>query len=87
MHVYEGVVKDRVVVLPEDVLIDEGVRVEVRVHKVGQEASEDHYKQKLVEAGIVKEIKRSREYVPKDDRTPIRVEGEPLSKMIIEERR
>lgn len=87
MRVYEGVVKDRVVVPPEDVLIDEGVRVEVRVHEVGQGSSEDHYKQKLVEAGIVKEIKRPREYVLEDDRTPIRVEGEPLSKMIIKERR
>lgn len=87
MQVYEGVVKDRVVVLSEDVRLDEGVRVEVRVHEIGKGTSEDLYRQRLVQAGIIKEIKRPGLYVLDGDRTPIRVEGTPLSQTIIEERR
>jgi hypothetical protein len=87
MEIYEGVVKDRVVVLPEDVHLDEGIRVEVRVRPIGEESLEDLYKQTLVQAGLIKEAKRHPRDVPKEDRTPIRVDGKCLSQMIIEERR
>jgi hypothetical protein len=53
MQVFEGIVKDRVIVLPEDVRLDEGVRVEVRVHEIEQGTSEDLYKQRLVQAAIL----------------------------------
>jgi hypothetical protein len=37
LPIYEGIVKNRVVILPEDVQLDEGLRVEVRVPTPGQE--------------------------------------------------
>lgn len=57
MQVYAGVVKDRVVSLPEDVHLDEGLRAEVRVSVPRQEPSEDLFEQGLVEAGLMKKSK------------------------------
>jgi hypothetical protein len=48
--------------------------------------AEERFKQKLVELGLVQEIKVSTG-VPGGDRTPINVKGKPLSQSIIEDRR
>jgi hypothetical protein len=47
---------------------------------------EKRFKQKLVELGLLKEVKAP-SGVPEGDRTPIKVKGKPLSQSIIEERR
>jgi len=92
MLVYYGVVKDRVVVLPEGVDLIEGLEVEVRVRspkrpRLESVLPEDIFKQSLLESGLLQEIKTPALFQPSGDRTPIRVEGKPLSQMIIEERR
>jgi hypothetical protein len=87
MQVYEGIVQDRVVVLPKSVHLVEGLRVEIRVPEPEQESLEDLFKQSLVEAGLIEEIRTSFAHILKEDRTLLRVEGQPLSQMIVEERR
>lgn len=87
MQVYEGIVKDRVVLLPEDVHLAEGQRVEVRIREVGQESPEELFKKRLVEVGLLEEIRRPPWPLADQDRTPIQVRGKPLSVQIVEERR
>jgi hypothetical protein len=87
MQVYEGIVKDRVVLLPEYVHLDEGLRVEVRILEAGQETPEGLYKKRLMEVGLLGEIRRPSGPVMDQDRTPIKVKGKPLSEQIMEERR
>lgn len=87
MQVYEGIVKDQVVLLPKDVHLDEGLRVEVRVPKAGQESREEMFKKRLVEAGLMERTREPSWPLVEEDRIPIRVRGKPLSELIIEERR
>jgi predicted DNA-binding antitoxin AbrB/MazE fold protein len=49
-------------------------------------AEENHFKLRLVELGLLREI-RTPSDVPEGDRTPIQVKGKSLSQTIIEERR
>jgi predicted DNA-binding antitoxin AbrB/MazE fold protein len=49
-------------------------------------AEENRFKLRLVELGLLQEIRTPSE-VPEGDRTPIQVEGKSLSQTIIEERR
>jgi hypothetical protein len=90
MAIYHGIVKGNVIVLPEGVQLEEGTEVEVRA-PVQPDASEDllerAFEQRLLEKGLLTEIKRPPRVPPMGDRTPIRVKGKPLSQMIIEERR
>lgn len=90
MAIYHGIVKGKVVVLPEGVELEEGAEVEVRAF-VQADSSEDllerAFEQRLLEEGLLTEIKRPPRVPPTGDRTPIRVKGKPLSQMIIEERR
>lgn len=87
MQVYEGIVKDRVVLLPENVHLDEGLRVEIRIREAGQESPEELFKKHLVKVGLLEEIRRPSGPLADQDRTPIQVEGKPLSEQIMEERR
>jgi hypothetical protein len=87
MQVYEGIVKDRVVLLPENVHLDEGLRVEVRIREAGQESPEELFKKRLVEVGLLEEIRRPSWPLADQDRMPIQVKGKPLSEQIMEERR
>jgi hypothetical protein len=87
MQVYEGIVQDRVVVLPEEVQLEDGLRVEIRIREASQASPEELFKKRLVEAGLVVEIKRPSLPVADQDRAPIPVRGKPLSEQIIEERR
>jgi hypothetical protein len=87
MRVYEGVVQDRVVVLPKDVHLEEGLRVEVRVPGADKESLEALFKQRLLEAGLLQDSERPVPGIAPRHRTPIRVKGKPLSGQIIEERR
>ena len=87
MRVYEGIVKDRVVLLPEDVHLDEGLRVEIRIRETGQDSPEELFKKHLVEVGLLEEIKKPSSPLADQDRTPIQVKGKPLSEQIMEDRR
>jgi hypothetical protein len=87
MQVYEGIVQERVVVLPEGVHLDDGLRVEVWVREAGKEPAEELFKKRLVEAGLIEGIRRSSWPLAEGDRTPMRVKGKPLSELIIQERR
>ncbi len=51
------------------------------------EASEEAFLQRLLEEGLIKEIKRPPRVSPTGDRTPVKVKGKPMSQTIIEDRR
>ncbi len=100
MQVYRGLVKGRVIVLPEGVQLEEGTEVEVRLIPVNGAESEtpkemqateaereEAFKQKLVEMGLLRQIKRPPRVEPPGDRTPAKIEGKPLSQIVIEDRR
>ena len=87
MRVYEGIVKDQVVLLPNEVRLEDGLRVEVRVPKAGEESREEIFKRKLLEAGLLEEAKGPSRPLAEEDRVPIQVRGKPLSELIMEERR
>lgn len=87
MQVYEGIVQDRVIVLPEGIQLEDGLRVEIRIREPGQDPAEELFKQRLVEKGLIETIKRPSRGLPDQDRTPIEVKGQPLSEQVIEDRR
>ncbi len=87
MQVYEGIVKDRVVILPEEAQLEEGLRVEVWIREGKQDPLEEVFKKHLVEAGLVETIKRPSSSSGAQDRTPVQAQGRSLSEQIIEERR
>ena len=100
---YHGVVKGNVVVLPEDVQLPEGQVVEVRVPspegdqseqpasnhtgRISSEDPEELFKQRLLELGLIREIKRPAPIPPVDGDPPILVKSRRLSEQIIEDRR
>jgi hypothetical protein len=96
MTVYQGIVKGNVVLLPEEVHLQDGTKVEVTVvpaniqgHRSPEslEAAEEAFKQHLLEAGLILEIKRPPLTEPEGNRRPIKVKGKPMSQTIIEDRR
>lgn len=92
MSIYYGVIKDNTVVLPEDVHLPDGITVEVRtsgssIENPDQLHTEEEFLQYLVAQGILTEIRRPDRTRDDHDRHLIEVEGQPLSEMIIEERR
>jgi hypothetical protein len=92
MATYHGVVRSNVVVLPDDVALADGTRVEVRVSddvaQGGDERRrEELFKQELLSAGLLAEIKAPIHSPELGERTLIEVRGKPLSETIIEERR
>ena len=87
MRVYEGIVQDRVVVLPEDVQLEDGLHVEIRIREAGHESPEELFKKRLVEAGLIESTRKPSWPLVDQDRTPIQVKGKLLSQQIIEERR
>ena len=92
MSAIYGVVRGKVVVLPEDVTLPDGSTVEVRVvspdrTRADEAQAEEQFKRKLVELGLLAQVRTPAPIPPDVDRTPIEVTGKPLSKMLIEERR
>ncbi len=57
------------------------------VEQIEQPATEMLFKQRLLAAGLLTEIRPPVLHSPPDSRVLIPVEGKPLSEMIIEERR
>jgi hypothetical protein len=96
MAVYQGIVKDNVVLLPEEAHLQDGTQVEVKVvsaaireHRSPEslETAEEAFEQGLLEKGLILEIKRPSLTESKGDRRPIKVKGKPMSQMVIEDRR
>jgi hypothetical protein len=92
MPIYHGIVRGNLVVLPEGVRLEEGLRVEVRTLSQddalsNEEQLEEQFRERLVASGLLSENKQVSRQAPRGDHTPIRVEGKPLSQTIIEERR
>jgi hypothetical protein len=92
MAIFYGVVKGNKVVLPEDVVIPDGTTVEVRTsglsnHHTDHVISEAEFMQRLLDEGLLIEIRRPDRTQADIVRPLIQVEGQPLSEMIIEERR
>lgn len=91
MAIYEGIVHGNTIVLPEDVQLEEGTRVEVRTFpqndSLAEEEREERFRDALVASGLLLENKRVPRQELEGDRAPIQVEGESLSQMIIRERR
>ena len=90
--IYYGVVKGNTIVLPAGALLTEGSTVEVRpVSAQEQYLTENQkemlFKQRLLELGIINEIRVPRPVGTKKKRRLIQVKGKPLSETIIEERR
>jgi hypothetical protein len=92
MAVYHGIVKGNVVVLPDDVRLADGTDVEVRVIEPGDQPgghqrSEKVFKQRLLESGLITSVRTPLSTLPRKDRTPAQVHGQPLSEVILGERR
>jgi hypothetical protein len=90
--VVRGVVKGRMIVLPDSIQLTEGAEVEVRVRperrrRVSSSLSEVAFKKKLHEAGLLKEWRSPGNIETTTVRAPVQVEGQPLSEMIVAERR
>ncbi len=90
--IYYGVVQDNRVVLPADVQLREGERVEIRLLDpptvpAVTAASDDLLQHRLLDLGLLREIKAFTPDPSGTNRTPIRAEGQPISEQIIEERR
>lgn len=89
--IYRGVVKDRVVVLPEGVELPEDTMVEILAPSAGEETAlpEDltPLERALLEAGLIREVKRPPRTLPTEDYEPIQVQGVPLSQAVLDERR
>ncbi len=97
MPTYHGTVKGGRIVLPEGVALADGQHVEVRVSKAPNVSTEDQHsepvdveeevRRRLLEAGLLTEIRRPGWTTADDDWSPIEVQGKPVSEIIIEERR
>lgn len=94
MQVYRGVVRGNVVVLPDDVQLEDGAPVEVRVlhglmNGLTEEEAERAFERWLLAAGILLSIPPPPSSLKDEDFDfePFEVEGEPLSEQIIRERR
>jgi hypothetical protein len=90
--VVRGVVKDRVIVLPDSIPLTEGAEVEVRVRSERRKhtpssLSEKAFKERLIEEGLLKELSAPAKAEIITVRAPAQVEGQPLSALIIAERR
>lgn len=86
MAVYYGVVKDNRVMLDDGVQLADGMPVEIRPG-LPDSGSEDAFKKRLLTEGLLTKLPSPRSATSTRERQLISVEGEPLSRMIIAERR
>jgi hypothetical protein len=86
MPVYFGVVKGKVILLPENLDLPEGIRVEIRTLPE-ETSSEDVFKERLITSGLVRQAHSARPPRRTARRKPAHVKGSLLSEVIIEERR
>jgi len=84
----EAIYQDGVLKPVEALILPDNAHVLVRIIPIPNEEAQAEYrfKQRLVELGLLKEIKIPFG-VPGGDRRPVQVKGKPISQDIIEERR
>src|SRR5438045_2094212 len=98
MTIYHGVVRGTVVQLSEPVGLPDGTEVEVRVITPtggpsssepdnDEAAREDAFERRLLGSGLISHIPDGELDPAWLDRTPVEIDGPPLSQTIIEERR
>ncbi|MDQ2831232.1 MAG: hypothetical protein M3Y74_19560 [Chloroflexota bacterium] len=93
MAVYDGVIRDNVVVLPDGVRLPDGTPVEVRPRVAGTRDDDDSaaVDAELRAAGLLEEmpvdLSVGAATTEGDDFEPVPFTGRPLSEQIIEERR
>jgi hypothetical protein len=90
MVVYYGVIKDNRVVLDDDVQLADGTRVEVRPQPADSRdaaRAEEMVKERLRTAGVLAPAAPAAPDDAEEEIEPAPVDGEPLSQMIIRERR
>lgn len=91
MVVYDGVIRDNVVVLPDGVRLPDGTPVEVRPRVAGARDDDDSaaVDAELRATGLLEEASDDRDggAAVGDDFEPVPFTGRPLSEQIIEERR
>jgi hypothetical protein len=92
MAVYRGVVKNKAVVFEEPVDLADGVEVEVHIVdddavSGGGQERETAFLQHLLAIGMIGSIPPRLPDPPGLDRTPLKVDGPPVSQTLIEERR
>ena len=92
MKVYRGVVRGKQIVLTEPTDLADGTPVEVRVAlplppTPEERAREDAFLRHLLEIGMIHRIPPKLPDPPDLDRTPVPVEGRPVSETLIEDRR
>lgn len=90
MPIHYGTVKGNAVILSRGIALTEGMRVEVRTPSpecTPTEEPEEQFQQRLLELGLITEIKKPCPHIPLKDPVLVHVKGQPLSEMIIEERR
>lgn len=90
--IHRGVVRGNAVMLPEGTDLPDGAIAEVRLLPDTEQdqdlvAAEEAFKQQLVAAGLMREIRRPPRAHAPGDRTPIRVKGTPVSEIVLDERR
>jgi hypothetical protein len=64
------------------------INAELAISNPSPQASEEDFKHRLLQLGLLKEIKRpTSNVVAYKDRKPVVIQGKPLSETLIEERR
>jgi len=91
MLVCHGVVKNNVIFIPHHVQLFEGMTVEVRIPSSSENipisSTEKQFKHKLLELGLLTEIKNPLSKTLIGEQPLAQIQGKPLSQLIIEERR
>ena len=81
----KGIYDGNKIILLEPVALQPNTTVEVLIPGPAAEP-EQLYWQRLIDSGLIKSVRASRDQ-PRRAPAPVRVAGEPVSRMIIEERR
>ena len=91
MLVCHGVVKNNVIFIPHHVQLFEGMTVEVRIPSSSENipisSTEEQFKHKLLELGLLTEITPPLSKAPLGEQLLAQIQGKSLSQLIIEERR
>jgi len=91
MAVYRGVIKGSIVVLSGPVDLPDGAEVEVRPvaqadTSEDEPTQEDAFERHLLAMGLLKRLPAHAPDPPDLDRTPVELDGTPLSELLIQDR-
>ncbi len=89
MLTYHGIVKNNVITIPSNIALIDGMTVEVQIPSLSENvqiSTEEQFKQKLLKLGLLTDVKRPH-LCSNEERPLAKIQGKPLSQVIIEERR